>query len=83
MTHFNTVLFLPHAGQLNYTVAFKIFSYLEKEKKYLPWKAAIGSLSYVRSMFRLTGAYGALQVSGAGGWRHAMSEACVTQVCEE
>ncbi|XP_050699391.1 aminopeptidase Ey-like isoform X2 [Eriocheir sinensis] len=52
---------LARAGQLNYTVAFKIFSYLYKEKEYLPWKAATGALNYVISMFKMTGAYGSLQ----------------------
>ncbi|XP_045117616.1 aminopeptidase N-like [Portunus trituberculatus] len=52
---------LARAGQLSYSVAFKVFKYLHQEKEYLPWKAAINSLTYVRNMFKLTGAYGALK----------------------
>uniref|UniRef100_A0A0P4WG24 ERAP1-like C-terminal domain-containing protein n=1 Tax=Scylla olivacea TaxID=85551 RepID=A0A0P4WG24_SCYOL len=46
---------------MSYSVAFKVFKYLDQEREYLPWKAAISSLTYVRSMFKLTGAYGALK----------------------
>nr|WBG54457.1 aminopeptidase N-like protein [Austinograea rodriguezensis] len=52
---------LARAGQLSYSVAFKVLSYLDKEREYLPWRAAINSLSYVRHMFKFTGAYGALK----------------------
>lgn len=52
---------LARAGQLSYSIAFKVLRYLDKEKEYLPWKAAINSLGYVRSMFKLTGHYGALR----------------------
>ncbi|XP_042215803.1 aminopeptidase N-like isoform X2 [Homarus americanus] len=52
---------LARAGQISYDVALGLYSYLGNEVEYVPWKAAVNNLAYLRNMFYRTGSYGALK----------------------
>ncbi|XP_062535538.1 aminopeptidase N [Armigeres subalbatus] len=48
---------LARGGYLNYSTALNITRYLVHETEYVPWKAAIGSLNFIDSMFIKTSHY--------------------------
>lgn len=52
---------LARAGQLSYTTALSVDSYLAKEVEYIPWTAALDNMAYLESMFTRTGGYGNLK----------------------
>ncbi|XP_050699392.1 aminopeptidase N-like [Eriocheir sinensis] len=52
---------LSRAGQLPYSTALEVTTYLPREAEYVPWAAALDNLGYIRDMLRHTTAYGALR----------------------
>ena len=54
----NDAFRLAEIGVLNYSVALNLTNYLQKETDFVPWYAALNSLSYLDSMLGRTGAYG-------------------------
>ena len=49
---------LARSGLLSYDIALGVTSYLNKEKEYIPWSAALGGMRYIRDMLKRTPAYG-------------------------
>lgn len=43
---------LAKTGDIDYSIAFRVIQYLEKEKEYLPWKTALSNLAHVDKMLR-------------------------------
>ncbi|XP_037803557.1 LOW QUALITY PROTEIN: aminopeptidase N-like [Penaeus monodon] len=52
---------LARAGQLSYTTALDVFTYLGKEREHLPWMSGVSNLNYVMLMFKRTHAFPALK----------------------
>ena len=52
---------LARSGLLSYDIALGVTSYLDKETEYIPWSAALGGLSYIKSQLKRTPAYGAFK----------------------
>ncbi|XP_069189122.1 aminopeptidase N-like [Procambarus clarkii] len=52
---------LAKGNRVSYEVALGLYSYLGNETEYVPWKAAVNNLGYIRNMFTRTGSYGALK----------------------
>lgn len=52
----------PMSGQLPYSIALEVTTYLPREAEYVPWAAVLDNLGYIRDMLRHTTAYGALRV---------------------
>ena len=40
------------AGQLDYDIAFNLAVYMKKESKFVPWRALLDSIDYVKTMLR-------------------------------
>ena len=58
------IFFLSYrAGKVNYTTALDMSLYLHREKDYVPWRAAMLSLSYIGARLSMTSYYGLYQVS--------------------
>ncbi|KAF0311369.1 Aminopeptidase N [Amphibalanus amphitrite] len=53
---------LARAGQLSYSTALSLVSYLERERDFLPWDAAFNNLGFLNTQLRRTAGYGAFQV---------------------
>ena len=53
---------LARVGLLDYKLALGVTSYLKRETEYIPWKAALGNLSYLRNMLSRSSAYGDFKV---------------------
>lgn len=53
---------LAEAGILDYDTALDLTRYLENEKEYVPWDAALNSMGYIASMMSRTSGYGLLKV---------------------
>lgn len=49
-------------GDQDYSIALKLIRYLKQEKEYLPWRAALSTLSDIARMLRRTSQYGAFKV---------------------
>ena len=54
----NDAFRLAEIGHLNYSTALSLTNYLQKETDFVPWHAALTSLSYLDTMLGRTGAYG-------------------------
>lgn len=54
---------LAEAGILDYDIAMDLTDYLEHERDYLPWQAALSSLGYISSQMSRTSGYGLFKVS--------------------
>ncbi|KAK3853242.1 hypothetical protein Pcinc_040203 [Petrolisthes cinctipes] len=52
---------LARAGLLTYDVALGVYSYLGNETEYVPWKAAVNNLGFIRGQLARTAGYGALK----------------------
>ncbi|KAA0203274.1 hypothetical protein HAZT_HAZT008389 [Hyalella azteca] len=52
---------LARAGELDYDIPLQISSYLEAEKEFVPWSAALSNLAYLENMFTRTRGYVALR----------------------
>ncbi|XP_043210450.1 aminopeptidase N-like [Amphibalanus amphitrite] len=52
---------LARAGQLSYSTALSLVSYLERERDFLPWDAAFNNLGFLNTQLRRTAGYGAFQ----------------------
>ncbi|XP_043210449.1 aminopeptidase N-like [Amphibalanus amphitrite] len=52
---------LGRAGQLSYSTALSLVSYLERERDFLPWDAAFNNLGFLNTQLRRTAGYGAFQ----------------------
>ena len=50
------------SGLLSYNVALGVTSYLEREKAYIAWSAALDGFSYIDKMLKRTAAYGDFEV---------------------
>lgn len=59
----NDALDLAWSGQQNYAIALRLIKYLRQEREYLPWRAALSTLSDVSRMLRRTSQYGLFKVS--------------------
>lgn len=59
----NDALDLAWSGEQNYAIALRLIGYLKQEKEYLPWRAALSTLSDVSRMLRRTPQYGLFKVS--------------------
>ncbi|XP_046856975.1 aminopeptidase N-like [Xenia sp. Carnegie-2017] len=55
------VFALARAGKVNYTTALDMSLYLHREKDYVPWRAAMLSLSYIGARLSMTSYYGLYQ----------------------
>lgn len=53
---------LAWVGDLNYKTYFDIINYLKRENKYVPWKAALGSIYRINKQVKRTSFYGEFQV---------------------
>ena len=53
---------LAKAGLLSYEIALGVTSYLEKETEYIPWKAALNGMGYLKNMLKRSPAYGDYKV---------------------
>jgi len=49
---------LARAGLLDYQIALGVTSYLAKETEYIPWKAALNGIAYLKSMLNRSPVYG-------------------------
>ena len=58
---------LSRAGQLSYSTALSLVSYLERERDFLPWDAAFDNLQFLEMQLRRTPGYGLFKV-GHSGW---------------
>ena len=54
---------LARAGLLDYQIALGVTSYLEKETEYIPWKAALSGMGYIKNMLKRSPAFGDYKVS--------------------
>ncbi|XP_046393801.1 aminopeptidase N-like [Ischnura elegans] len=52
---------LARVGKLRYSMVFDLLNYLQQEKHYLPWRAALHNIAYIDRMLRRTGNYGVLK----------------------
>lgn len=59
----NDALDLAWSGNQDYAIALRLIKYLKQEKEYLPWRAALSTLSDVSRMLRRTSQYGLFKVS--------------------
>lgn len=50
------------AGQLDYHLALNVSTYLVRENSYVPWKAFIDSVEFLRGILSTREAYGLLEV---------------------
>ncbi|XP_028402559.1 endoplasmic reticulum aminopeptidase 1-like [Dendronephthya gigantea] len=57
----NDVFELARAGKVSYETALDMVSYLDKEKDYVPWRAATSGLSYIGARLSMTPYYGLYQ----------------------
>lgn len=53
---------LARSGILDYAVALEVTTYLNHERNYVPWKAAISNLLYIDSMLIRTPDYDKMKV---------------------
>lgn len=53
---------LARAGLLDYRTAMQVVKYLQHERDYLPWEAALSSLDYVEAMTIRSPAFGSFKV---------------------
>lgn len=69
----NDALDLAWSGDQDYAVALKLIKYLKQEKEYLPWRAALSTLSDVNRMLKRSPQYGLFKVSKSEkSWPFAM-----------
>lgn len=54
---------LAEAGILDYDIVMKLTTYLQNEREYLPWQAALSSLGYISSQMSRSSGYGLFKVS--------------------
>ena len=47
---------------LDYQIALGVTSYLAKETEYIPWKAALNGIAYLKSMLNRSPVYGDFKV---------------------
>uniref|UniRef100_A0A6A7FVN9 Aminopeptidase N n=1 Tax=Hirondellea gigas TaxID=1518452 RepID=A0A6A7FVN9_9CRUS len=52
---------LARADMLTYSIALDINSYLVKETEYVPWKAGLNNLGYIKNMLGRTAAFGSFK----------------------
>jgi len=57
----NDAMELARGGLLDYNVALATTEYLEMEEDFIPWKAAIGGFTYLKSMIKRSAGYGDLK----------------------
>jgi len=57
----NDALDLAWNGDQDYSIALKLIKYLKQEKEYLPWRAALSTLSDIARMLRRTSQYGSFK----------------------
>lgn len=74
-------LFVPSAQKVPVTLALNNTLFLSGETEYIPWQAALSSLSYFQLMFDRTEVYGPMQVSGGRGaalqwWQGSWCKSC-------
>jgi hypothetical protein len=50
------------AGLLKYPAALSMLQYLDKETKYVPWRSALKSLSYLKTVLSNRPSFGNLKV---------------------
>ena len=55
---------LARSGLLDYQIALGVTSYLDKETEYIPWKAALKGMAYLKNMLKRSPAYGHFKASG-------------------
>ena len=53
---------LCRANQLNYEITLNLTRYLHKEKDYVPWRAFLDSIDFIKGMLSTSNAYGKLKV---------------------
>ena len=53
---------MARAGLLDYQIALGVTSYLAKETEYIPWKAALNGIAYLKSMLNRSPVYGDFKV---------------------
>lgn len=53
------------SGLIPYNIALQLLSYLRKETEYVPWKAGLRNLKYVKKMLETTKDYGIFKVFSA------------------
>lgn len=51
------------ANKLNYGIALNLTSYLPKETAYVPWRAFLDSIDFIKGMLSTSNAYGRLNVT--------------------
>jgi len=56
-------LSFAHTGEIDYGIAFQLLKYLNHEKQYTPWMAALGGLSPINKLMKRTPNQGVFQVS--------------------
>lgn len=61
----NDALDLAWSGDQDYSIALRLLKYLKQENEYLPWRAALGTLSDVNRMLKRTSQYGQFKVNRA------------------
>lgn len=54
---------LAQLGDMSYSLALKVMTYLRNEKEYLPWKAGLDKLESVKTVLSRTANYGIYKVS--------------------
>lgn len=57
------VMDLAQLGDMSYSVALKVMTYLRNETEYLPWKAGLDKLEPVKTVLSRTANYGIFKVS--------------------
>lgn len=57
-------LTFSETGNLEYRITFELLNYLEHEKEYTPWLAALGGLNPMNRLLKRTHNQGTFQVSG-------------------
>ena len=58
--------YISRANKLSYEIAFNLTSYLHKETEYVPWRAFLDSINFVKGMLATSNSFGFLQVRFKG-----------------
>ena len=55
-------MLICRAGLLSYEIAFDLTSYLKDEDNFVPWRAFLDAMNFIRGMLATSDIYGKLQV---------------------